>query len=546
MKTAIAKVDSTGAYYAALVARQGKTEVQIYPLQNDADKGVSVCNSLASVFVLESEDDVLSLEWVTTGEVSNGKRSKRRQSNGAVSGSSSSSYLACVLKSGRIKVFSPFQDHSISEFEAGSPIVASCSSRSYLWVSTDSEIIGFDVNSGKPKNTVKYPKAVTQVTSIATVDGGDEQLFVVLGEKSYLVNKAGELVHTFEVSKASSSVLLDNSATIAISKGEDVILFTGNNFTETNTLSLNSQIKTLHYINDTTIAALLKTGAITIVNLAAQSSSAISSNNKKIPLNLVFYQAGDVIVSYTGVVPEFQGFKLDSCTENITIDVKQATKQSKVKKITEPIVFELKAVEEYNVRESKLVTLIQDSIDNVEELFRVLISNDSEDKMGYVSSAISPEIAVQVFDVLSARVQCDPSESSILNTWLKWILVNHSSVINSQANLKPLNGALKKGLKQLPDLLALQGRLELLRSQLVLREQISKRAEENAIASKQQNHRDAISQAEESIVYVNGENDEADDDVLEAAGNTESEQESEDVQAEDEDVHSEDDDGEQE
>ena len=84
----------------------------------------------------------------------------------------------------------------------------------------------------------------------------------------------------------------------------------------------------------------------------------------------------------------------------------------------------------------------------------------------------------------------------------------------------------------MPGLLSLQGRLELLKSQLQLRELLANGEIQN---EKEPIDEDAaVKKADESITYVNGENDEEEaDDIIGSVGNSESDSSDEEKDADD-------------
>jgi U3 small nucleolar RNA-associated protein 9 len=516
MVGSLGKVDATGSFLASLVTRPGKSEVLIYPLQKDSGT-ISVSNSLSNSFEIDSAEELVSVEWITKDDVANGKRSKRRQSNGSAKGTKSLSYLACVFRSGKIQILSPFQKQPVNEILVGSTIFSVSALKSSIWISTNSEAVEYELNGTKPQTIIKFPKALKQVTSIKAVELSGKPLIVAFGERTYILNAAGELLHTF-TTKSDDAVLVENL--LVLSKEKEIIVYDALAYKKSYVITSSKIITSLHNINDNLIAGYTSSGSVELIQLAHQSVISVTSNNNKIPLAGAFLKDNKLVISWNHLEPKFQTLELGECTNDFQIDVKHNNKQTIVTKAPEPILAGLAVNPGYNVQDGKLLLLLQENVEDPKKLLQVLISNEEESKIKTVISSLPDDIALKIYNTLSSRVQNDPSESSTLNIWLKWLLVSHSVVINSHGNIKPLKSSVKKSIKNLPDLLALQGRLELLQSQFQLRTQLTESEDVTATQD------ELIAKEEESIEYGNGENDDGED-VLEEAGNSQSEPESE-------------------
>ena len=147
---------------------------------------------------------------------------------------------------------------------------------------------------------------------------------------------------------------------------------------------------------------------------------------------------------------------------------------------------------------------------NSSEVIFVCSTNDNENNIKQVLKMLSTEstdLLLRVFELISSEVAKDPSKNTPLSKWLKLLLLGYGGAIAKESlqseNLKNLQSGLNNGIKLLPHLLALQGRLQLLKSQSELRSRISTLNIETNDDIEDDNDN-------ESIVYANGENDEND------------------------------------
>ena len=113
-------------------------------------------------------------------------------------------------------------------------------------------------------------------------------------------------------------------------------------------------------------------------------------------------------------------------------------------------------------------------------------------------------LAVTLLERLAERLARKPGRAGSLGEWVRWTLVAHGGYLVTLPNLvRTLSGlysTLNTRAGALPRLLALQGRLDMLHSQVALREEIRAGA---AAANEE---------AEKAVVYVEGETAEVDSD----------------------------------
>ncbi|CDR44982.1 CYFA0S16e00760g1_1 [Cyberlindnera fabianii] len=504
MSTTIAKFDVTGTYYACVVERPGKKELQIHPLQKD-DEDISINSSLSVTFELESSEPLVSVEWVSKEDVANGKRSKRRSSSGVSNGTKTLSYVVCAYKNGTIVTYSPFQQEPVNQFKTQLSVRAITSLKGSLWISGATESVEHDINDASSKLKVKYPKDLKNITCIEAVSIKNKDHIISIGNKI--------VVQECATGKVVASVALDNKVEHAtcidgalfVSSLEQIRVYGLPELKQIHMIYAKGPITGLAAASDSSAGSVLSTGQVQIYKNIFEKLKVLTirPNTKDVRFNSAYFKDETAILSWPDIEPKFQSVNTNTTEKSIKVDVKHTTKSStkKTNKPVELFVPEIKPKEQYVVRDVELAGLIGVKAEKPVELLTILISNPEEDKIKTAVPQLEDETAVRVYRTLQSRITSDPAESATLNSWLKWVVISHPTSIQSLNNFKPIKTSIKKSLKQLPDLLALQGRLELLQSQLGLRNQIKSDEVAEGVDT-------AVAQAEESIVYVNGEDDE--------------------------------------
>jgi U3 small nucleolar RNA-associated protein 5 len=129
-------------------------------------------------------------------------------------------------------------------------------------------------------------------------------------------------------------------------------------------------------------------------------------------------------------------------------------------------------------------------------------------------------LAVSLLERLAEKMARQPTRAGELNFWIKWVMIAHGGYFVSLPNLlktlSSLHATLADRVTTLPRLLALQGRLELLSSQMELRRDIlsSKRIDEDSESEDES----AVEYVEDGAYIANGEEDDSDIDSEEIDG----------------------------
>ncbi|CAK9439009.1 uncharacterized protein LODBEIA_P32330 [Lodderomyces beijingensis] len=124
--------------------------------------------------------------------------------------------------------------------------------------------------------------------------------------------------------------------------------------------------------------------------------------------------------------------------------------------------------------------------------------DDDDEKIKKIVSKLSREQSEKLFTVVSEQVSQDVTANFRLNVWLKWLLLIHGGNFarSNNVSVKSLQNQLEAGLKVLPRLYAIKGKLQLLKLQSELKS--SAPLENNDVTTTVE---------DESMMYANGEVD---------------------------------------
>lgn len=196
--------------------------------------------------------------------------------------------------------------------------------------------------------------------------------------------------------------------------------------------------------------------------------------------------------------------------------------------------------------ESFAIVLAQALKTNDHSLLETCLSNKNEEFIQTSVKRLDSSLAVILLERIAEKVARTPTRTASLTIWIKWVMITHGGYLvtlpNLTKSLASLHSTLANKISMLPRLLALQGRVEMLRAQMKLRREILATAttketlEESDVDSE-------VEYVEDAALIVNGEEDfdeEEDDDdddiTMEGNGFIELEaEESDDMESEEED-----------
>lgn len=566
MSGAYSKVDASGAYLANVILKNGRNEVQIYPIAQHP--GPLVVENLIKRFELDLDQKVICAAWISesTGAETPSK-SKRKadgadaqlsngtlNGNGHSNGHSSSSLLAVALANGNVLVFSPFKDdaaHTITCIDSCVSLTQSASSGRF-WALSDSQVVSeVDIVNNTVVKQLKLGKIDAEVARIWQSDYALRKLsgpaLLVASSKVHLVDGSKTKKHVVgELAQEGSdeSTLTPISSFLAVSRS---VVALARELSPTLILhdlakpgsepvafeSKCGSISRVEFLNSTTGVIFGAEGAeVVTFNGDIASCAVLNTNHPDIFFENIFYAAenGVIGVWYDGNQPRFVKLSDDINFLGhyvISIDYRARTADPDVS--TPDITFvasESTSINNLAPGElfSELSRLLLAEVVSKKSVIKLCSSNDLEDNIKHTIRLFSqtgdcPVLVSKLFQIISHKVASETSKKSSLSTWLKWLLLAHGGYISKQGKLadelRYLQGRLDDGMKMMPKLSALQGRLQLLKSQAELREKIKNQSveeekEESGGESEHETFNDTFNNTtniEELIVYMNGEND---------------------------------------
>lgn len=533
--TAFSTADASGLFVASVIVKKARNEVQIrvFPGENGL-----VSDELVQRFDLDALAKITGVSWFND-VVGPKKKSKKRQndSNGAAEKDAASGpqgLLAVVLDSSEVWVLSPYSEtplHKITELKKVLSVAGSRNPGAF-WAHSPGSLIEYSISSQSISTFIKVPKS--SYTCIQHL--GPPNMVALGGLAVYLADPA---------KKAFSGKIPTDGIVSAIQQADLYLYVAVEGSSDVNVYDLknNELVGTIECAEE--VARINKTGDSQVAIICSHTTQIYSGTELISTIhgaveNFFTQKSAYVAVLYDRNQPEFVA--IPELQSDLHIQTKQ--KQKKTRKEASPDVTldsgraveidNLPPLELYSglsallgskkVLKSKVIRLCSsnDDEENIKETFRLFSQSDDR------------EVLVKnLFSIVSTKVASDPLSKSLLSLWLKWILLTHGGYILKQEllrdNLKKLQRSFEDGMTMMLRLLALQGRLHLLKSHAEFRSQVAEAEIPESSSEDEFEAEDeaAESNVEELIVYANGENDDFDsvDNVEESNGEEESEDE---------------------
>lgn len=560
--------EQSGKYFASAISKNGRNEVQIFPIE--LNKVVDPSTDSFRI-ELDASEVVESICWAYIDNLAEPEKKKRKSteenSEAGVDLNSKSSHLVVALESGELKVFTPQQEISTSALSPVTSIPGSSKigsiTNSYknpsVWTLQEhsNNLSEVSILTGKTLKNFKFDEdktcnfvhtldiviSTTTKTSQHLLIGGEDNLYLV------------------DPSKPKKSLLLkyenvSNVSLVAHSKSNPetfAVLRTGNN---------SDDIVALYSVNSTECVKVFSTSSsrISKIKFVGENVYAFGSDGIEIfgseseePVSFVRtnggfqfqdaseYNGNEILaVWYDRNEPNFHFLSLTP--GEIVVDLKDSNIEDADIQEDEELAYYRKKQIIKNITSDELILSLQKYLASEENNSAVLdlcSSNDKESNIKNTIKALSTNSSqiIKLFEIISQEVSLHPTRTNTLSIWLKWILLANGGYIASQIdqkdNLRTLQKGLSSGMKLMPKLLSLQGRLNLLKSQMELRNKIGGTIDEESDvegdttnAGNEEDEEgsttianetgDLTANGEESIVYANGENDDYQDVLIEA------------------------------
>lgn len=587
-------IDRTGRYFASVIAKTGRNEVQIFKV-NPATRSSSESNLPVTKSALEADQRVTSVCWAygkdgesTTSTPSSTPSKKRGSNGGAKNGSATeeSILLVVALEGGDLLVYTPGVSEPIRKIASGTgstagAIITSISpshKNNSVWVvyEDSANLVEYSLTtSAKPLKTFKFEEG--RACSVAhTLLGGKvsnssrSQPILVGGEASssfYLVDPSKpkkSLLMKYdgeEDDEESGAVVLfqqdvANPDTFAVvrANSKDIQMYSTEKSLPIGKFTISSgsrAISALHFVDGALLA--VTSDAVEVFDVSQYShTSVIKTNVAQRPLRDIVALTLNTIVGvwYDQNEPRFVSIDWSETgreareivvrlEEGITStgsgsntgsgSLAQETGGDDIDMDSEDEEYDFLSLRKPTIKNISSEELFAELNNNPQDSILLCSQNNNEQTIKTTVKLLCeslPAVAKSLFDEISKQVAAKPTRTASLSIWLKWLLLTHGGYIASQPdqrdNLRSLQEKLSSGMKLMPKLLALEGRLNLLRSQQQLRERIVDDDEEDEEAVPVGGDDD---DEEDNLVYANGEND---DGVVIEAGDEDLEEEDDD------------------
>lgn len=527
------RADRSGAYVASIISTK-RNEVKIM-----CTKGVETASVLSrklsvmhlvTSHELPAENKILDAVWFNDTPEAVPKSRKRRLSHLGPQHGPAVSQLAVLLSNGDVMVVSLTKDTPLRIISTGKALVAISASEKhdFLWVATEKGDL-FEVSVLEESVAKKGNFGEIGVLCSASIKGSP---VVLMGSTSLRVvdssrNKKAVL-HEFEAEQAKIRYIKRSSTlpeSVFVNRfGSRVIsCYDISEKATSGTFVAHDEVNYIELLTDSSgkerLFAFTKSG-VNVFNIEEQNNAAHSpdtsilvESNGVVLSNATYASEGLVIIwhhktqTYGSSIPFDPEISVNKLTLKSSKDKKKKQKEIKAPEET------LEEVEIDNLESAELYRQLEELLREKTD-FEVLSLCKKNDDETNIKAAVkqfessSHELTFRLFAVVSSAVTVDPSKKSSLAVWLKWLLLAHGGSISAtpsqKRSLLELQTSLNGGMQLMPKLLALQGRLQLLKLQAELRQLLENvrvdDADETVV-------NDSFGQTEESIVYANGEND---------------------------------------
>lgn len=579
-------LDDSNLYFTNIISKNGRNEVQIFPINKKASKSI-ILDSLIVKIELQADEIVTSCCWINNSGINNSerakKRGKRRQSSSESDlneETSDNKNLAVALENGDILILSPLHNDIIDRISYGCKIISLTPSLIHdsVWgvLEESRSIVEISLVQSKEVKNFKFKEdeQIQLAKTIRQTGGSSRSQHILIGSNNlYLVDPSKpkkSLLTTFpQISEASPITIIEQSRlkenlVVVVRENENQIyLYNASDSAKFTTFKTStSQIYGVQLIANTGMTEEILM-AVTAEGVEVFKIDFDSNHEGQIPTCLIktnFHDSIDNIIFmdvflrekenlvgvwYNGNEPKFENinWNFNSAGEiQVSIDYNE-----KVNGVVDNRIDDIEFPETTKINNLAVNKLYKDLIKllNVskktteEKVISLCSSNNDNDNIKetiklFSTSESSSALITKLFEIISKEVASQPSKNSALSVWLKWLLLVHGGFIaklpDQHDNLKTLQTGLTEGMKLMPRLLGLQGRLQLLKSQTQLRDNLnnmnieSDDEEDKEVTDIMVNNDDS-----ENITIANGESDDFEEaDAASFAVDAEAEDEDED------------------
>ena len=554
-------------FYASVILTRGRNEVQIFPLSEAAGAAAVVDGAHVSRFELEAHQQVVAISWAYG--VEEGARKKRAAGAAAAAAttatSSTAQRLVVALADGELLVFAPggAAPRSLGTNLAVQSMCASPKNPSVWILTLDAPVALHEVAAatGKILKTFKFDAEprYAAVRSLATANHNLQHLVVTGHDATYLVDP----------SKPKKSHLWTNTATAgattwAQSTARPHILATAVELEgPTHVYLINAasgkvmgrsvtliarHVTQLVFVGERLMivsAAGVQVVPVATMEVGGEMEVPVIRMEDELFVAVAPWCGGLCCVWYDKREPRFVPIEWGPETGDVVVAAvlhkEAAVPAAAAAAPAAPLRADAgtdadayaDARTHTNIPAAELPARLSSLLarDDAAAVTALCALNDNVAAIRSTLRQLAglPDMLSRLFTIVSGAVAQRPRRTLVLAVWLKWLLLTHGGYLAARADqgaqLRHLHDGLAAGIKQLPQLLSLQGRLNLLLSQMELRQ--SREGDEGDDGDDTTVNNTAI-EAEDSVVYANGETDDLGDDLGDVLEEEEEEEEDDD------------------
>lgn len=557
----IASFSQDGSQFAFQAGIAQKSSIDIYPL--DASNNYEVNSSLVNHLDYENHDlnssEKIFVGWCSeNADDSAATSTKRKLDNDEgeeISRNTTNSFVS-VFEDGQVVTFSSTGKDITNIYRNKDKILAVDTTGSYIWILDSDECVKklehnktkpiktFHLTDGKNEEIIQF-----QVLHFSGVDSNEDGIYLAIAseQKLYIVDPSKRrptTVATFDVFGTLCCTFSEDGKYLVVATIDKVTVYDFESKSEVQSWEL--QVERLVAVNDF-IFALNVNGNLSVLKISEEEplSTIVVQNSEVIDFKQV---SNSIMLAWLNVnEPNFKLLSIDNIIGNKEIIINETSEaekeqeeskeqQSAEAEITEtvPEVTKIKKTKKVTKSEQtelavKLIKALSHDKHKSDDkaVIDILLSESWNDQriISFINTQLTTEsLTGALVNKIVAELQSNVwIESDNLNIWLKWTLmlknIPHSTIYDKKPkkNMKHLKNNLKASSQTLTTLLGIQGRLDLLNRQATLREELSKLSLDDGNASA------AIDEGEEgeapitngaqenadeeSMIYVNGEND---------------------------------------
>lgn len=521
--------DSTGEYFATTVK---ENQLQINSV---------VDNSVLSTLSLPAGTAIRSVTWIVSSVTPSQKGQKKKRKRSLTQASNKTEetepLIAVGTSEGTVDVFSPVGSKKVASFSGlhTSPVVsitAENASGKFWSIDASGKVGEWDLS--KEKESSSYDTTATNPNFLSF----SENKLIIASNAIYLLDtntKPAESSAFSCISEKVSLIAPVSSHFFSAVSGNRINIIGYQDYTSTVLMAQNN-VKTIDIL-DSTIGVVTENGFVDIFTNFLEGSEV--SSRSVVPT--VSIQIGDqkgtsdvlnawfkddylVIAWSTGSKMKFEQLKWQQLSGRVKV-----AKDGSISTVSSSDKSNVSAKGTVHMpANSELPKITSDTPESfADELEQALKANDQvalqacfsvkdEDFVQGAIKRMTPSFSVTLFDNLFARVSQNLSQGSALALWIKWTMITHGgylvSLPQTGKSVALLHSALTSQLNTVPRLLALQGRLQMLRSQMQLRREMTQVDGDDEKWQENDSAELDGEQSDEGALIVNGEEDFDDDD----------------------------------